>query len=311
MLSAMDVDSVSGGGTGSARRRRERRLRQFLRHERPSVAMALSEMKHHTSRGQRKDRAGGEARVALHGHVPEAPLPQGRVLRHVVGHLPAPALDVPVPQMVDQLPNVVQFLAAQLLVVAEPVIEVPKILPHDIPPRRWCRDTQLVEQLVEVPTTVSYSSLQRTVEQHVDIPVPDGGGRLSGLQRFLPGQSSTAPTVVQIVDIPGGGLQGSRPGQVSPASSSFHSPAGWDDDADVPGQGVFRTILRPKKSAKLSPHSGSELLPESSPPTPAAQLEDSVEWVRLRDDNSGKPYFWNRNTRASAWRQGGVDRRKE
>ena len=58
--------------------------------------------------------------------------PQGRVLRHVVGHLPVPALDVPVPQMVDQLPDVVQFLAAQLLVVPEPVIEVPKILPHDI-----------------------------------------------------------------------------------------------------------------------------------------------------------------------------------
>ena len=56
-LSAMDVDSVAGGGRGSARRRRERRLRQFLRHERLSVAMALSEKKHYTSRGQRKDRA--------------------------------------------------------------------------------------------------------------------------------------------------------------------------------------------------------------------------------------------------------------
>ena len=37
----MDVDSVAGGGTGSAHRRRERRLRQFLRHERPSVATAV------------------------------------------------------------------------------------------------------------------------------------------------------------------------------------------------------------------------------------------------------------------------------
>ena len=149
--------------------------------------MALAEMNHHAApRGQNKARSGGEARVAPHGHVPEAPLTQGRVLRHVVGHLPVPALDVPVPQMVDQLPNVVQFLAAQLLVVAEPVIEVPKILPHDVPPRRWCRDTQLVEQLVEVPTPVSFSSLlQRTVEQHVDNPVPGGGGGpSSGLQGF-------------------------------------------------------------------------------------------------------------------------------
>ena len=60
------------------------------------------------------------------------------------------ALDVPVPQTVEPLPNVVQFFATQLPVVAEPVIEVPKILPHDVPPRRLCRDTQLVEQLVEV-----------------------------------------------------------------------------------------------------------------------------------------------------------------
>ena len=139
------------GSFGSAKRRRERRLRAMLRHERQTVAMALAEKLHHSSRGQKMPRAGREARDALHGHVPEAPLPQGRVLRHVVGHLPVPALDVPVPQMVDQLPNVVQFLAAQLLVVPEPVIEVTKILPHDIPPRRWCRDTQLVEQLVEVP----------------------------------------------------------------------------------------------------------------------------------------------------------------
>ena len=89
---------------------------------------------------------------------------------------------------------------------------------------------------MEMPTVVSYSSLlQRTEEQHVDIPVPGGGGRLAGLQGSLPGQSSTAPTVEQIVDIPGGGLQGFRLG--SPASS-FHSPAG-SDDADEAGIVVF------------------------------------------------------------------------
>ena len=76
---------------------------------------------------------------------------------------------------------------------------------------------------------------------------------------------------------------------------------------------LFPTI---KKSAKVASHSGSELLPESSPSTRAAQLEDSVEWVRLKDDNSGKPYYFNRRTfeyglEATAWRQGGVDRRKE
>ena len=136
-------------------------------------------------------RAGREARVAKHGHIPEAPLPQGRVLRHVVGHLPAPALDVSVPQMVDQLPDIEQFFRA-LSPDPEQVIEVPKILPLDVPMRAVVRVTQLVEQLVEVPTTVSYSSLLRTVEQHVDIPVPGGGGSVSSLHGFLPGQRSTS-----------------------------------------------------------------------------------------------------------------------
>ena len=51
----------------------------------------------------------------------------------------------------------------------------------------------------------------------------------------------------QIVRFPGKGLQDSRPGQVSPASSSFQSPAGSDDDANEPGDGVFRTFPNGKK----------------------------------------------------------------
>ena len=88
----------------------------MLRHERMSVAMALAESTHHSApRGQKMARAGGGARVALHGHAPEDAPPQGRVLRHVVGHLPAPSLDVPVPQMVDQLPDIEHFFAALCL----------------------------------------------------------------------------------------------------------------------------------------------------------------------------------------------------
>ena len=245
---------MSCGGTGSARRRRERRLRAYLRYARMSVAMALAESSHHSApRGQKTARAGREARVALHGHVPEAPLPQGRILRHVVGHLPAPSLDVPVSQMVDQLPDIEHFFAA-LSPDPEQVIEVPKILPLDVPMRAALRVTQLVEQLVEVPTTVSYSSLQRTVEQHVDIPVPGGGGSSSGLQGFLPRQRSTESpsrkriserSVEQIVDpVSRGSLPGSLPGQ---SSSSSHSPAGDEERADEPGEWVFRTFPQIKK----------------------------------------------------------------
>ena len=131
----------------------------------------------------------------------------------------------------------------------EQVIEVPKILSEDVPMRITARDTQqLAEQLVEVPTIVPNSSLQRTMEQHVDIPVPGRGGRIAGLQGFLPGQSSTAlhgsqeriseRTVEQNVDFPvGGGLQDFLPGQSSSASSS--SPAGVDGCADGHGEGFF------------------------------------------------------------------------
>ena len=81
----------------------------------------------------------------------------------------------------------------------------------------------------------------------------------------------------------------------------LHSPAGSDDDADEPGKGVFRTFPQNKKSAKLASHSGSELLPESSPSTPAAQLEVSVEWVRLRERHAGKIDYWNRRTNSTVW----------
>ena len=61
---------------------------------------------------------------------------------------------------------------------------MPKILPEDVPMRGVLRDPQLAEQLVEVPTIVSYSWLQLRLEQNVDIPVPGRGGRLAGLQVF-------------------------------------------------------------------------------------------------------------------------------
>ena len=182
----------------------------------------------------------------------------------------------------------------------EQVIEGPKILPFDVCMRTAVRVPQLAEQQEEVPTSISYSSLQRTVEQHVDqflvfkvFPLDSSTATLSSKKRI------SERIVEQIVDpVSSGRLVGSLPGQ---GSSSSHSPAGVEERADELGKGVF-ALFPPKKSAKLAPHSGSELLPESSPPTRAAQLEDSVEWVRLRDDNSGKPYYWNRRTRATVWK---------
>ena len=123
-------------------------------------------------------------------------------------------LDSPVPQMVDQL---VAVLARYDMPLADQVIEVPKVSCPPLPPLCSYCSLYATDQLVEVPTIVSFSWLQLRTEQNVDIPVPGRGGRVSGLQGFLHRQSSTATRsskkpiseriVEQIVDIPGGGLQ--------------------------------------------------------------------------------------------------------
>ena len=190
-------------------------------------------------------------------------------------------LDAPVPQKVEQLVDFFKDLDSHVPVQ---VIEVPKILPEDVPMRAVLRATQLAEQLVEVPTIISYASLslsqalleyrQRTVEQDVDIPAVGGSGTGEGLLGLLPGQSSTAfggaripaATAEQIVDTP---VPHGRRDLPSAASSS-----------GLPGtanQGVFRTSPQRKKSATRPPHLRSELPPHSSPSTPAAQLESQEE----------------------------------
>ena len=53
-------------------------------------------------------------------------------------------LDIPVPQMVEQLPDVLRFFAT-LLPVPEQAIEVPKIVLDYVPVRTAVRVTQLAE----------------------------------------------------------------------------------------------------------------------------------------------------------------------
>ena len=125
--------------------------------------------------------------------------------------------------MVDQPPDVKRFFDT-LLPVPEQVIEVPKIVCPLRAARTVLRAPQLAEQLVEVPTIVSYSSFQRTKEQHVDIPVQGRGGRHVGLQGFRTGQSSSA---------------------------SSSSPAGVHGFADELGEGGFSHLSHPRKSAAV------------------------------------------------------------
>ena len=207
-------------------------------------------------------RAGGGPRVALHGHVPEHVSPQAagaqyfamdagedvgeapaaerpapllevlpqewvqrRTVEQIVDPVPVvPMLHVFVPQMVERL---VDILAPLDFRIAEQVIDVPKILCPPRAARTVLREPQTVDQLVEVPTIVSWSLLQRIMEQHVDIPVP-GGGRRRGRKRRTRLWPKLERRRGQDVDIPvpghGGrsaGLQGFLPGQ---SSTSLHGP---------------------------------------------------------------------------------------
>ena len=190
------VDAMAGGdhATGTARRRRERRLRAYLRYTRMSVALAVAEATHHTApRGQRTARAGGGPRDVLHGRVPEhvpppppqaasaryfamdagedvgeapaagrpAPLlevlPQEQVQRRTVEQIVDLVLEVPMLQMVvpQMVGQVVNILTPLDFPVPEQVIEVPKIVCPPRAARTVLGAPQMVEQLVEAPTIVS------------------------------------------------------------------------------------------------------------------------------------------------------------
>ena len=291
---------------GSARRRRERRLRSFLRHERMTVRMELAAALHHSSfRGAGPEtydapRSQRTANSRVDSSGPHARV-QRRTVQQIVDEVsPVPLLDDPVPQMVEQLPDVLRFFD-RFATVPEQVIAVPKIFIESVRTRAFLRATQLAEQLVEVPTIISNPLVlllqallehkQRTVEQNVDIPAVGGTGTGRGLSGFLPGQNYSM-TAEQIVDNPvprpggAGDLQGFPRGQGSTALSEqipeFPDPGGGREDfqpvqgsaassSDSPGQagqGVFRTFPHRKKSVKIPRTQGSELGAHSSSWTP-------------------------------------------
>ena len=157
--------------TGSARRRRERRLRSMLRHERMSVAMALAEKLHHSAcrsvplkeelvehemynapRGQKTASGRGTEFFDVFDEelgggrpppLPEVAGPQARVLRRTVepiieSFVPVQMIDVPVPQssMGGVLDHILQRTAEMVPEEVILVIEVPKISSLLCPPPR-------------------------------------------------------------------------------------------------------------------------------------------------------------------------------
>ena len=148
--------------SGAAQRRKLRRLRAALRHEQQSIAMALASALHHSAdkttralynapRGQKN--AGteyyalsDEDEVPVWGSRPpclgEPRGPQERAQPRTVEQIAVYApmvqiLDAPVPQLVEQLPDILHFFDT-LTPVPEQVIEVPKIVFDDVPCAHLC-----------------------------------------------------------------------------------------------------------------------------------------------------------------------------
>ena len=202
--------------SGVAWRRRQRRLRSWWRHEQQTAAAVLATGHSHSkvgATGTEDSHQHEYFELSSDGGRPTAgtrpasmlePWPQGKMEQHGgIGCGLVQDLDAPVLQMVEQLPTVIQFFATHLLVVAELVIKVPKILPGRVPQRFVeRRPPQKAEQLVEVPTIVSCSSLQGIVEQNADIPVPPGRGGRGGLQGLPRRRDATAFGGAEHVDMP-------------------------------------------------------------------------------------------------------------
>ena len=148
----------------------------------------------------------------------------------------------------------------------------------------------------------------------------------------LPGQSSTATLsskkrfseriAGQIVDIPGGGPRGFRPGQGSPASSSFVSPAGSDDDVRMSlVKGFFALLPVLKERCEVGFALESEGARQCQPIHAGCSAggralagfhrvgaaQGTPRWQDLLLEQTYKQY----SLAGTSWCRGRVDRRKE
>ena len=216
---SMAARDGAGGGTGSARRWRERCLCSFLRHERMAVATALAESQHHGAQRQKTARAGREARDALHGEVPEAPLPQGGsrppclgepwgpqvgMLRHTLEHMAeicpfVQILDAPVPQTGNQLLEVFRLLDTQTPV--EQVIAVPKISLDCLPQRLVDRQVRVLLRLPRRTLTFQLRDVEGLAVKVLKVFTQDRIQQRLMANRLLTSQSPVAAFTILMLQL--------------------------------------------------------------------------------------------------------------
>ena len=163
----MAARNDGGGGTGSARRQRERRLRAYLRYARMSVAMELAKSRHYSApSGQRNARAWSPPEPELFdpfevpGGVRPVLLVQARVERHTrVGYEPAERV---AERIVNTAPGVPLPLEGEEQRTLEHVLALVQLVPQEGALQRS------VELVVDVPAPLHRELLRRS-EQVVDV----------------------------------------------------------------------------------------------------------------------------------------------
>ena len=228
----------AAGGTSSARRRRERRLRSWAKHERLSVAMALAEKLHHSAnRTVLPKKKEVEQDCALRGLKPARAGPGTQFL--FVG-----GVSVPEPVGEAQLQARVQRHTVEQRIEHTPYVQI----------RRWRTSCWLCSgpSTARLPSRLSKCPSCRVIRvlpvrlvwepqmantwwmcrRCCRMPCSSSGMWSKSLTfqfllvvvvvfKILSRQDSTASSAEQIADSPfGGGLHGFLPGQVSTASAS-------------------------------------------------------------------------------------------
>ena len=219
----MDVEREGTGGTSSARRRRERRLRSMLRHERMAVAMALAEALHHSSglkvmeraqhaalRGQKTGtRAGGAGPAPMTEYV--APAPAVAPFSAPVVSFEAPA---PVVGYVAPAPAVTFAAPAPVVGFVSPAPSVTYAAPA--PVFEYVAPAPVSEYIVPAPAGSFVAPSQQLRPAYTAAPVTTGVnldatvvGSASQVVGSLPlGEVFAAPVFHQVHHVPlaGGGL---------------------------------------------------------------------------------------------------------
>ena len=169
--------SVRDANATAAARRRQRRLRSWLRHERMTVAMTLAEMAHHTApRGPKMARVGEEVvqdvHEALRGQKTPPPGKRPAALREsgpqlVAEHAGCPCSCLPslaTPSLADATADVVDSSSLRFLAVSALEARRKEEEQEELAAERARRMTE-TEQLLAVPRALRTPEQKRRIDE--------------------------------------------------------------------------------------------------------------------------------------------------